>query len=141
MTLQADSWRAKVYAPVTGAAQRSKPTRRQRDAITEKQNGCCLYCGLVIGATVRRRGKPVVIRPQYDHFVPYSYSRANPSSGWTLACHVCNGIKGSRIYATVLEAQEYIRQRWAALGYELPITGPAVSGERFMTEVVEPDGD
>lgn len=60
-----------------------------------------------------------MLRLNWDHFVPFAYGRTNASANWVAACHVCNGIKSCRVFDTVLEAQEYIRERWAAKGYAL----------------------
>lgn len=112
-------WRIGVYGTsLTGEGRRTSPTSKAKKEITAKQEGRCLYCRIKIGATVRRNDKPVAVRPAWDHFVPFLYSRRNPRDGWVLACTICNAIKGCSMFSTVADAQKHIIERRAALGYE-----------------------
>lgn len=111
-------WRRKVYGfSLSGAGRKKRPTKRIKDEVTATQNGCCLYCGLKLGSVVARRGTAVVLRPHWDHFVPYAYLYRNPRHNWVLACHVCNGIKGCRLFVTVMEAQSFIAEERQRRGY------------------------
>jgi 5-methylcytosine-specific restriction endonuclease McrA len=110
-------WRLKIYGGPLGGASRRYPTKRMKEALIEKQHNRCLYCDHAIGTAIERRGKAVILRPQYDHFVPYAYSRRNPRDNWVLACHVCNGIKSCRMFSTVADAQRLIRDERARKGY------------------------
>jgi hypothetical protein len=110
-------WKKRIYGHAITGDKRRAPTKRQKAALIEKQRNRCLYCEHVIGTVVERRGKPVILRPNYDHFVPFAYSRRNPRDGFALACHLCNGIKSCKIFTTIMEAQEFIRARRTKLGY------------------------
>jgi len=108
-----------VYGrPITGAARKRKPNAAIRQRILERQGNACLYCDLPIGAHVPRRGKLITLRLNWDHFIPHAYAASNGHDNWVAACHVCNGIKHSKIFNTVIEAQLFIRPRWQELGYE-----------------------
>jgi hypothetical protein len=110
----------KIYGrAVTGAAQRRAPRGALREEVLARQRSRCLYCDLPFGSVVMRRGEPVTLRINWDHFVPYAYAAGNPGDNWVAACHVCNGIKSARMFDTVMEAQQFIRARWAVMGYEL----------------------
>lgn len=108
-----------VYGrPITGAGRRRKPNKTIKERIVALQGNRCLYCEMPIGAKVTRRGNTVTLRLNWDHFIPHAYAAANSGDNWVIACHVCNGIKGPSLFDTILEAQLYIRPRWAKLGYE-----------------------
>lgn len=123
---KADHLRA-MYGRALGGGQRRSAPERVKRVIREKQGGRCLYCDLEIGTIVRRRSRDIMLRPEWDHFVPFSYSRANNRQNWVLACHICNNIKGPRLFTTVVEVQDYVLARWAAKGYERP--APAAVGD------------
>lgn len=113
------AWKLKVYGrAVAGDSKKRFPSKRIKREITECQRGLCLYCDLPIGSVVRRKGNDVALRPNWDHFVPYAYSRANSNQNWVLACHICNNIKGCRMFDTVIEAQEFIKACWLDKGYQ-----------------------
>ena len=118
MAVRDASYLAIYGRPIGGGAVRRRPSNVIKAEITEAQGGCCLYCGLLIGSLVRRKGRTSATRTAWDHFMPYAYTVSNPRSNWVLACHICNGIKHSKIYETVREAQFAIRSRWLELGYE-----------------------
>jgi hypothetical protein len=107
-----------VYGrPLGGGAAKKAPSATMRRQILERQHGSCLYCGLLIGAKVLRGWREVTLRLNWDHFIPHAYLAANPTSNWVAACHVCNRIKGSRMFDTVIEAQQFLRGRRLELGY------------------------
>lgn len=136
-------WRLKIYGrPITGSGRRRTPTNAQREIITANQKNRCLYCDLRIGTVVWRGIYNVRLQVNWDHFVPYSYGRTNASSNWVLACHICNGIKGCRMFETVVEAQEYIRARWAKKGYTAPTAAElAETTDADGSAAPEPPGD
>jgi 5-methylcytosine-specific restriction endonuclease McrA len=105
---------------ITASNRRRLPTGPTRAKVMDAQGGRCLYCECLFGATIRRGRRTVCLRLNWDHFVPYSYCRSNAESNWVAACHVCNGIKGPRLFNTVAEARKYILRCWADKGYHLP---------------------
>ncbi len=113
-----DSYLA-IYGRAIAGAARRRPTPKQRLAIRDEQDDKCLYCDQSIGSLVLRRGHAVMLRPHYDHFIPFSFSSANRMANWVLACHVCNLIKHCMVFGTVAEAQRYVRARRQQLGYDL----------------------
>lgn len=132
-------WRAAIYGrAVTGSGLRRTPSATKRNEILEQQAGRCLYCDLRIGSIIRRFGSPVSLRLNWDHFVPYAYGQTNAESNWVAACHVCNGIKGCRMFDTVTDAQAYIRGRRAAKGYETVLELPARIAAPSAVEKAKP---
>jgi len=113
-------WHPVVYGAtvITGADQRRAPSADERRRILRAQGDNCLYCQLPIGSEVLRKGRPVRLRRNWDHFVPYAYVARNPGANFVLACHVCNAIKNCRIFATVDEARQTILPLREEKGYE-----------------------
>lgn len=111
------------YTP-SGAGRRRRPTDRMRRTVLERQRNRCMYCDNPFDWLVRRRGDLVRLKLQWDHFVPYAFSGANPGDNWVAACHVCNNIKGPQMFDTIAEAQQFIRPRWAEKGYDMAAINP-----------------
>lgn len=120
--LPAGDWRIAVYGrgQVSGSGQRRKPRVVDQQRIIERQGYKCLYCEIPIATRIWRRNREIMLRPHWDHFVPYAYSQRNPSANWVLACHVCNHIKTARIFADVESARRAILPQRIAKGYEEP---------------------
>lgn len=116
-------WRLRVYGrgPSSGTDRRRKPRVAERARIIAQQGNRCLYCEIPIGTIIDRRGKDVVLRTNWDHFIPYAYVARNPHDNWVLACHVCNGIKRGRIFKTVQEVRNTVLPERLDKGYEDPL--------------------
>lgn len=97
---------------------RQPPPRRIKAAIRHEQRNRCAYCGIPVDAVVLRKLIEVQLTEQWDHFVPFAYSAANPGDGWVLACHVCNGIKSDKVFGSLRVAQFEIRRTREDKGYE-----------------------
>lgn len=115
-------WRLRVYGrgPSSGVSTRQYPRVAERRRAVELQDNRCLYCEIPIGTAIWRRSQTVILRTNWDHFIPYAYLARNPSSNWVLACHVCNLIKSCRMFDTVQAAREAILPARAGKGYEDP---------------------
>lgn len=115
-------WRLRVYGrgPSTGVTTRQRPRLAERNRAVELQDSRCLYCELPIGTAIWRNSRTVILRTNWDHFIPYAYLARNPGSNWVLACHVCNIIKSCRMFDTVQQAREAILPTREAKGYETP---------------------
>lgn len=97
---------------------RKTPTANEKSKILAAQEYRCFYCGVLLGSYRVRNGKPVLIKINWDHKLPFIYSQNNKASNFVAACHVCNGIKSSRIFKTVEEAQITLHQRRREKGYD-----------------------
>ena len=98
--------------------QRRLPSPAERKKILEWQANKCLYCGQEFGNTQHRHGLPVKLKLVWDHKLPYAYSANNSVSNFAACCHVCNGIKSSLIFQTVIEASVYIESVRRTKGYD-----------------------
>jgi hypothetical protein len=118
--LPAGDWRLSVYGrgPSNGASTRSYPRLTERKRAIERQDNRCLYCEIPIGTAIWRRSQTVILRTNWDHFIPYAYLARNPSTNWVLACHVCNRIKSCRMFDSVQAAREAILPNRTSKGYE-----------------------
>lgn len=115
-------WRLRVYGrgPANGTDRRRQPRVAERARIIAQQGNRCLYCEIPLGTTISRKGKDIVLRLNWDHFIPYAYVARNPRDNWVLACHVCNGLKRGRIFKTVQEVRATILPERQKKGYEDP---------------------
>ncbi len=120
--LSPGDWRRAVYgrSHISGNGKRLSPRAGEREGVIARQGYRCLYCEIPIGTHIWRKTREVVLRPNWDHFVPFAYSQRNPSANWVLACHVCNSLKTARIFADVESVRRAILPERLAKGYEEP---------------------
>lgn len=88
---------------------RRLPSRSERAACLERQEGRCIYCDRPFGSYERRKGKFVRLRVNWDHFVPYVYSANNSDINFVAACQICNHIKSDKMFQTIDEARVHIQ--------------------------------
>lgn len=96
---------------------RKPPPKHVQMRILSEQDNRCIYCGEKFGTVKERKGKPVTLVLNWDHKLPWAFSRYNRSVNISAACHVCNGIKSDKIFETIGGAQIHIEKRRRALGY------------------------
>jgi len=87
---------------------RKGPNAAERQIILELQSNRCLYCDMLFGSAVERRGRLIFLKVNWDHFVPFAYSQNNYAYNFVAACQICNGIKGSNTFKTLDEAKVYV---------------------------------
>jgi hypothetical protein len=90
----------------------------QKRSIEESQDGRCLYCGKAFGSIVHRNGRPSILRVHFDHADPWVYSFNNSAENMVAACHVCNGIKSSTIYPSLVAAAQDLERRRKSRGWD-----------------------
>ncbi len=100
------------------ATGRKGPGRNAAKKILEEQDGRCLYCERRIGSYMIRHHKMIRLRLNWDHMVPYVYSLDSRPKNFAAACHVCNGIKSDKMFASVEEVKVYVQEKIKAKGYE-----------------------
>ena len=111
-----------------GTGVRLKPTKDERNKILWKQKQTCFYCGKVFGSAVLYKGEIILLRFEWDHFVPFSFSLARQN--FVAACHICNRLKASMVFETPEEARAYVAKAREAKGYsEVPALWPGISEE------------
>lgn len=109
-----------------GTGIRCKPTKGEQNIILWKQKQSCFYCGRSFGSAVFRNGNIILLRLEWDHFVPFSYTLARQN--FVAACHICNQIKASMVFETPEEAREYVAKAREKKGYgEVPTVWPGIS--------------
>ena len=96
---------------------RHGPTSSVAARIVHQQKGRCFYCDRFFSTAVWRKGRILLLKLHWDHFIPWSFSQANPDQNFVAACHVCNGLKRDLVFETPEEAREYIRHGWEKKGY------------------------
>jgi hypothetical protein len=99
------------------AAFRDKPSRAYCQKQLKEQDNRCFYCWLPFGVFVWRGQRRMRLRVEWDHWIPYDYSRNNRDTNFVAACHVCNRIKSCLVFDTVTEARVYINGKREEKGY------------------------
>lgn len=113
-----------VAAPDTVSRRSQAPQYRRspptwwRAKLLDAQRGRCFYCLRPFNTLVARRGKLMILRIEFDHWIPFAYSQNNDLRNYRAACNLCNAIKGDNCYATAKEARDAIQSVWEKRGYE-----------------------
>lgn len=90
---------------------RGRPTALAQQFILKTQKDRCFYCGLKLlewyhdGKFARQRDI------HWDHVSPWSYTRNNNNDNFVAACRECNGIKSAKVFTTLEEAANHVRER------------------------------
>jgi CRISPR/Cas system Type II protein with McrA/HNH and RuvC-like nuclease domain len=100
------------------------PSRSEKIKILNRQHDRCLYCGRRFGSTAWYKGKQIVLRLNWDHVLPFEYSRDNSAGNFVAVCHICNHWKSDLIFTFLEEIQVYVTEKWERvetdLGKNLP---------------------
>jgi 5-methylcytosine-specific restriction endonuclease McrA len=91
---------------------RRQPSTQTKRNLLSKQENRCFYCDRRFGTSIVRHGRLWLLKPTWDHYVPFAYCGSNPAENFVAACQVCNGYKSSMIFQTREEAQLYVQSRW-----------------------------
>lgn len=89
---------------------RNTPTKAEQTRILKLQHNCCFYCGLEFGDWFVYKFA-VAIKLTWDHFVPYSYGFNNAADNFVASCTQCNAIKSDKIFPTIKELVDYVRNK------------------------------
>jgi hypothetical protein len=77
------------YERETQAAyNRKRPPRPDQARILEEQDNRCFYCRVKFGSVRKRNNRPVTIRIEWDHMLPFVYSQNNRTDNFVAACQV-----------------------------------------------------
>lgn len=108
-----------------GRKDRVRLKEKEKRALVEAQGGRCFYCGKPFGIPVwhPRRKKVIYANLVFDHFLCWDFSRDSSVKNMVASCSVCNGIKGSKIFANADDARVYIKRRIERKGYEYDFSG------------------
>jgi len=81
--------------------QRWKPGVRFGKKQLERQDHRCFYCRVPLIGYAFRDGRAIKLKLHWDHRVPFLYLQSNPHENFVAACHICNMIKGSKLFNTI----------------------------------------
>jgi 5-methylcytosine-specific restriction endonuclease McrA len=98
-------------------------SKRDQEDILGRQKNRCFYCSLPFGEFFIHKNKLKCVAVGWDHILPYSYCFNDDKENRVAACFTCNLIKGSRVFDTVQQAIDYVREQRAKKGMpvsELP---------------------
>lgn len=106
---------------------RESESPRERKYIPQKikrkilwmQKNCCIICGYNFGKQkwFKHDGifRPVLVN--FDHFVPHSFLTYGVFDNLYAMCNICNQIKWSYMFNTIIEARKYIMSVREERGY------------------------
>lgn len=97
---------------------RKTPPTKDRRRILAEQDYRCIYCEQAFGATRFRSGKPVLLKLNWDHSIPYTYNADNRAINFVAACHVCNGLKGDLIFRDLEDARLHLSNKRKEKNYD-----------------------
>ena len=96
---------------------RKTPPKEIQEKILNAQDHSCFYCEHTFNTHVFRDGKPKRVVLNWDHFVPWAYSRDNKGFNFVAACSICNQLKSNKVFDTVDQARLYIYEKRRDKGY------------------------
>lgn len=95
---------------------RTCPNKNQKIDILWNQRGKCYWCGQKFGQALvvkrKHKRKIVILRPNYDHVIPFSYLQSNPNKNFVAACQFCNGWKSSKMFSSERVCHVYLLKKW-----------------------------
>lgn len=98
-----------------GMFRRKQPSiSHQRERLALQDNKCH-WCAREFGDTVLlRRGRAVLLKAVWDHFIPYSYTGSCDDLEFVAACQLCNGVKSNHIFDSEEECRQYLARKTAS---------------------------
>lgn len=109
-----------------GKKQRKQPSYSAKVKILEIQNDRCYWCGREFGSyVVSPKLNLVMLRPYWDHYIPYSFCGASSDSNFVASCQRCNSHKSSKLFAVIHDEEnlrQYLKRRWHHGGWmDVPV--------------------
>ena len=93
-------------------------SEKNKKLILDLQNYSCFYCLTPFNFEVKRNGKVIKLKIEFDHQVPYSFLNNNDTDNIVASCNVCNRIKSNFCFQTTDEARIYIQNIRESKGYD-----------------------
>ena len=103
---------------------RRQPRASVRQTILNGQDNRCFYCGLKFDEWFTYGGHAKKRTVCWDHLSPYALTFNSEDSNFVAACALCNSIKASRVFHTVQDAVETVREGLTKRGIQpAPVWG------------------
>ena len=119
---------------------RRGPSTATRKRLLREQDYRCLYCERKFGSTLWKGNREIHLCITWDHSVPLAYSHSNQQANFVAACHICNAIKGSRIFSSIEEIRIHVAQRRKEKGYsEMRPMLETLSPETPTSKILQPE--
>ena len=96
---------------------RKRISNTLKNQILGEQKFCCLYCEKPFGSYVKKQGKTIKLKINFDHIIPFAFSHNNFKYNFIAACQICNYIKSDLYFSTLEEAKIYILTKQKNKGY------------------------
>jgi|GEM_PF-2581901 5-methylcytosine-specific restriction endonuclease McrA len=96
--------------------QRKQPSYNAKIKILNEQDNCCYWCGREFGNyVISPKLNLVMLRPIWDHYIPYSFCGSSSNENFVASCQRCNSHKGAKLVAVVKDEEslrQYLKRRW-----------------------------
>ena len=84
-------------------------TTKERRGLIEQQNNRCFYCDCDLGGYYIRNNTLRKIKAHIDHVHPFS--AVGNATEFVAACNVCNQIKSNKVFSSMDELIDHIKNR------------------------------
>lgn len=82
--------------------------KKDKEEKLAEQEWRCYYCDMNLYGSVMRNGRRIRLKIEWDHFVPFDYSRNNSKENFVASCQICNVIKSDLFFETSDKARSHI---------------------------------
>ena len=100
----------KVIVPPPGI--RKRPPMVIQKIILEIQSNKCYWCGNKFETAYWKNDKLRFLKIQWDHKIPFSYTKTNRNDNWVASCNVCNSFKSNFMFKTDKECRNFLLRKW-----------------------------
>ncbi len=109
-----------------------------KDQILEDQDNKCFWCGRNLKHTWYydpKRRKICKLTVHFDHLIAWAYSGDDSKDNFVASCNLCNVLKSDKIFKTIEECQDFLKQQIFLRGIEYHDTSPEIDrnieGKRY----------
>ena len=100
---------------------RKRPTRLRQAEILRDQDHRCYWCGRMFGwrAHHAASGDSRILRPHWDHFIPFAFTGSCDDLEFVASCWLCNAYKGDHFFDDEHQCRAHVRKKIARSGWAL----------------------
>lgn len=103
--------------PTTGSPERTESPSAtlsplEKFRLIKETDEACYWCGRTIGSKVTIRGRLKRLRLHWDHVTPQHVGGTSDIANMVPSCHLCNGWKAGKVFATEADIHAFLEHRW-----------------------------
>jgi len=101
---------------------RKLPSKSRQYELLQNQNNKCFYCDREFGNyAISKNGLLVILKPNWDHCIPYSFTHSCADNQFVASCFRCNINKNSAVpYSdkSLEDLKLYLSDKWYRNGWK-----------------------